>query len=75
MWMKQVLSRENLLRALKQVEKNKGAHGTDAMPVKDLLRHPVEHWDAIRHALEEGAYEPCPVRRVEIPKPNEESGY
>ncbi|MBW7644785.1 group II intron reverse transcriptase/maturase, partial [Geobacillus thermoleovorans] len=61
---------ENLLRALKQVEKNKGSHGTDGMSVKDLRRHLVEHWDAIRHALEEGTYEPCPVRRVEIPKPN-----
>ncbi|MED3668866.1 group II intron reverse transcriptase/maturase, partial [Geobacillus kaustophilus] len=60
----------NLLRALKQVEKNKGSHGTDGMSVKDLRRHLVEHWDAIRHALEEGTYEPCPVRRVEIPKPN-----
>ncbi|AGE21981.1 YkfC-like protein [Geobacillus sp. GHH01] len=70
MWMKQVMSRENLLRALKQVEKNKGSHGTDGMSVKDLRRHLVEHWDAIRHALEEGTYEPCPVRRVEIPKPN-----
>lgn len=70
MWMKQVLSRENLLRALKQVEKNKGSHGTDGMSVKDLRRHLVEHWEAIRHALEEGTYEPCPVRRVEIPKPN-----
>ncbi|MED3663248.1 group II intron reverse transcriptase/maturase [Geobacillus stearothermophilus] len=70
MWMKQVLSRENLLRALKQVEKNEGSHGTDGMSVKDLRRHLVEHWDAIRHALEEGTYEPCPVRRVEIPKPN-----
>ncbi len=40
------------------------------MSVKDLRRHLVEHWDAIRHALEEGTYEPCPVRRVEIPKPN-----
>jgi len=68
--MKQVMSRENLLRALKQVEKNKGSHGTDGMSVKDLRRHLVEHWDAIRHALEEGTYEPCPVRRVEIPKPN-----
>ncbi|AMX82480.1 group II intron reverse transcriptase/maturase [Geobacillus subterraneus] len=70
MWMKQVLSRENLLRALKQVEKNKGSHGTDGMSVKDLRRHLVEHWDVIRRALEEGTYEPCPVRRVEIPKPN-----
>ncbi|MEJ9307244.1 group II intron reverse transcriptase/maturase [Priestia megaterium] len=52
------------------MEKNKGSHGTDGMSVKDLRRHLVEHWDAIRHALEEGTYEPCPVRRVEIPKPN-----
>lgn len=29
--MKQLLSRENLLTALKRVEKNKGSHGVDGM--------------------------------------------
>jgi RNA-directed DNA polymerase len=68
--MKQILSRENLLQALKRVENNKGSHGVDGMSVKDLRRHLYENWNSIRQALEEGTYEPSPVRRIEIPKPN-----
>jgi RNA-directed DNA polymerase len=40
------------------------------MSVKDLRRHLYENWNSIRQALEEGTYEPSPVRRIEIPKPN-----
>jgi RNA-directed DNA polymerase len=68
--MKQILSRENLLQALKRVENNKGSHGVDGMSVKDLRRYLYENWNSIRQALEEGTYEPSPVRRIEIPKPN-----
>jgi RNA-directed DNA polymerase len=39
MLMERILSRENLLRALKRVERNKGSHGIDEMSVKDLRRH------------------------------------
>ena len=35
----EVLSRENLLSALKRVEVNKGSHGVDGMSVKALLAH------------------------------------
>ena len=41
-----------------------------ACPVKSLRRHIVQNWQSIRQAIEEGTYEPQPVRRVEIPKPN-----
>lgn len=68
--MERVLSPDNLRIALKRVEKNKGSHGVDGMPVKDLRRHLQLHWQEIRRSLEEGTYEPQPVRRVEIPKPN-----
>ena len=34
MLMERILSRENLLSALKRVERNKGSHGVDGMPVK-----------------------------------------
>ena len=30
----------------------------------------IEHWPAIREQLLNGTYEPKPVRRVEIPKPD-----
>ncbi|MEK4296532.1 group II intron reverse transcriptase/maturase [Paenibacillus odorifer] len=68
--LEQLLSRENLLQALKRVEANKGSHGVDGMSVKSLRKHIVQNWQTLRHAIEEGTYEPSPVRRVEIPKPN-----
>lgn len=66
----QLLSRENLLSALKRVEANKGNHGVDGMPVTALRGHILQHWNQLRQAIQEGTYEPSPVRRVEIPKPN-----
>ncbi|MBA4496091.1 group II intron reverse transcriptase/maturase, partial [Paenactinomyces guangxiensis] len=48
MLMKQLLSRENLLKALKQVEKNKGSHGVDGMPVESLRAHIQHYWTSIR---------------------------
>lgn len=70
MLMKQILSRENLLTALKRVERNKGSHGVDEMPVQNLRKHILTHWESIKVQLLEGTYEPQPVRRVEIPKPD-----
>lgn len=70
MVMEMILSRENLIEALKRVEKNKGSHGIDGMSVKSLRRHLYENWDTLRDSLRNGTYQPNPVRRVEIPKPN-----
>ena len=70
MLMEQILSRENLLSALKRVERNKGSHGVDEMPVQNLRKRILEHWETMKMELLEGTYEPQPVRRVEIPKPN-----
>ncbi|ANB59628.1 group II intron reverse transcriptase/maturase [Anoxybacteroides amylolyticum] len=70
MLMERILSRGNLLTALKRVEQNKGSHGIDGMSVKDLRRHLYENWDSLREELRTGTYQPAPVRRVEIPKPN-----
>jgi group II intron reverse transcriptase/maturase len=66
----QVWGKGNLNTALKRVESNRGAPGTDGMTVKDLRAYLKEHWLEIREALESGAYKPTPVRRVEIPKPD-----
>ncbi|MBM7645206.1 group II intron reverse transcriptase/maturase [Scopulibacillus daqui] len=68
--LERILSRENLILALKRVERNKGSHGVDEMPVQNLRAHIMTHWPALRRQLEEGAYHPQPIRRVEIPKPN-----
>ena len=67
--MAQVLARENLLRAWKQVKANHGAAGVDGMTVEqfpDFVKSP--HWATVREQLEAGTYQPQPVRRVYIPK-------
>src|SRR5699024_952328 len=68
--LERILSRENLLLALERVEKNKGSHGVDQMPVESLRAYFVDHWLALKEELLTGAYFPSPVRRVEIPKPD-----
>jgi RNA-directed DNA polymerase len=68
--MEKVLDRQNLLLALRRVEENKGAPGIDKVTVNDLRDHIREHWARIERELLEGTYQPQPVRRVEIPKPN-----
>ncbi len=67
--MEAVVERENMLKALRQVEANKGFAGVDGITVEDLRRHLQEHWPRIREELLEGRYQPQPVRKVEIPKP------
>ena len=64
-----ILSRENMLKALERVQKNKGAAGVDGMTVEELPDHLKANWKSIREKLEAGTYQPSPVRRVEIPKP------
>src|SRR5690625_4300939 len=70
MLMERILSRGNLLSALKRVERNKGSHGVDGMSVQNLRTHILEHWESMKIELLKGTYEPQPVRRVEIPKPD-----
>jgi len=67
--MEAVVGRENMRRALRRVEANKGAAGVDNMSVGDLRGYLKEHWPRIKEELLEGRYEPSPVLKVEIPKP------
>jgi len=67
--MEAVVERSNMIKALHRVERNGGAAGVDGMTVDDLRSHLQEQWPAIRERLLSGNYEPKPVRRVEIPKP------
>ena len=68
--MEEVCERENLERAWKQVRRNKGGPGVDGMTIDDARDHLREHWPSIRSQLLEGSYQPQPVKRVEIPKPD-----
>lgn len=65
-----ILSRENMLNALKRVESNKGSSGIDGMTVEELRPYVIENWVAIKAKLLDNTYEPNPVKKVEIPKPN-----
>ena len=67
--MEEVCERENLKEALRQVRGNKGSAGVDRMTVDQLGDYLKQHWLAIREQLLNGTYEPKPVRRVDIPKP------
>jgi RNA-directed DNA polymerase len=69
-WMEAVCERENLKAALQRVKANKGSPGVDGMTVGGIKDYLKEHWPAIREQLLNGTYEPKPVRRVEIPKPD-----
>ena len=68
--MEAVCERENLKAALRQVRANKGSPGVDGMTVVGIKDYLKQHWPAIREQLLNGTYEPQPVRRVEIPKPD-----
>ncbi|WP_286198497.1 hypothetical protein [Salinisphaera sp. G21_0] len=68
--MVRALDRNNLIRALKQVQRNKGAAGVDGMTVDELPHFLKQYWPIIRQQLIEGVYRPKPVLRVEIPKPD-----
>jgi len=68
--MEEVCERENLKQALRQVKANKGSAGVDGMTVGGITDYLKQHWPAIREQLLNGTYEPKPVRRVEIPKPD-----
>ena len=68
--MEEVGERENRREALKRVRANKGSPGIDGMTVDELPEYLEQHWPAIRAQLLSGTYEPKPVKRVEIPKPD-----
>ena len=66
--MEAVCSRENLWKALKRVQANKGSAGVDGMTVGQLPGYLAKQWLALRDQLLQGTYQPQPVKRVEIPK-------
>jgi RNA-directed DNA polymerase len=68
--MEEVCEGENLQSAWKRVQRNQGSPGVDGMTIDDAKGYLREHWPSIRSQLLEGTYQPLPVKRVEIPKPD-----
>ena len=65
-----ILDRDNLNRAYKRVKSNHGAAGIDGMSVEEALPWLKEHKEKLLQSIRDGSYEPSPVRRKEIPKPD-----
>jgi len=56
--MEQVLERDNLILALKQVTRNKGVAGVDGMQVEELPAYLKQNWLEIKEKLLTGCYQP-----------------
>jgi len=67
--MEEVCELENCKQALQRVKANKGSPGVDGMTVDELPEYLKQHGLKIGEQLRNGTYQPQPVRRVEIPKP------
>ena len=65
-----ILDKENLFEAYKKVKKNHGSAGIDGMTVEEALPWLQEHVQELRQSIRDGKYNPDPVRRVMIPKPD-----
>jgi RNA-directed DNA polymerase len=68
--MEEVCELENSKQALQRVKANKGSPGVDGMTVKELPEYLKQHGLEIGEQLRNGTYQPQPVRRVEIQKPD-----
>jgi RNA-directed DNA polymerase len=68
--MEEVCELENCKQALQRVKANKGSPGVDGMTVDELPEYLKQHGLKIGEQLRNGTYQPQPVRRVEIPKPD-----
>ena len=67
--MERVVAEANWQAAIIRVHANHGSAGPDRMTVTQMKAHLREHGGAVRSALLAGAFDPQPVRKLEIPKP------
>lgn len=63
-----ILEAGNLTNACKEVVKNKGAGGIDKMPVKELKQYLDNHRQELVTYVQNGTYQPQPIRGKSIPK-------
>jgi RNA-directed DNA polymerase len=68
--MEAVCEAKNLKQALRRVKGNGGSAGIDGMRVEELAPWLITNWARIREDLLRGRYQPQPVKRVEIEKPD-----
>ena len=61
---------DTLREAFQSVKRNKGAAGVDEVTIEDFEKNLDQELARLSNELGSWCYEPRPVRRVEIPKPN-----
>ena len=66
----EIVSKENLNQAFLQVTSKKGASGIDKMTCDEVKDYLKVHGEELVNQILSREYQPQPVRRVEIPKPN-----
>ena len=64
-----IMDRRNIEKSLLQVERKKGVGGVDGMQTDVLRDYLNTHYQQLRKEVVTGIYEPSPVKKVEIPKP------
>ena len=65
-----MLQPETMMAAWKRVKANKGSAGIDGMCIEEFPEFIRQHWESIRGKLLEGSYEPSPLKRVYLKKPD-----
>lgn len=65
-----ILDEESLTAAFEQVRRNKGVAGVDGMTIDELRVYLLRNKEEIMAQIRQRDYQPSPVLRVEIPKPN-----
>ncbi|RKJ43382.1 group II intron reverse transcriptase/maturase, partial [Butyricicoccus sp. 1XD8-22] len=70
-----VIANNNLWKAYKKVKENNGAPGIDGITVTQLKSHMRKYYEPLKRKLKEGTYQPQPVKRVAIPKPDGSKRY
>ncbi|MCA1707785.1 MAG: group II intron reverse transcriptase/maturase, partial [Actinobacteria bacterium] len=68
--MEDVCEPRNLKQALRRVKANAGSPGIDRMTTEELAPWLIANWSRIREELIAGHYQPQPVRRKTIDKPD-----
>jgi RNA-directed DNA polymerase len=66
----QVLNRNNVMRAYRQVMSNKGSAGVDGMTVKELYEYLTKNRERMETELRQGKYLPQAILGAPIPKSN-----
>lgn len=68
--MELIVSEANIEAAWRNVKRNRGAPGPDGETIGEFFDSFRQRWPTIRQQLLDGSYEPSPVRRKAIDKPD-----